>query len=286
MMRFRLTDLWVRRRDELSVAPAPRFRPRLEGFEDRVVPAAPAPMAPVLMAHAHASAAQVVPITVTGVQVQNGSLVAHGMIGSHAFTAPVTLSALPPAAPGATPVLNLHLNEIHLDLLGLNVDTSKICLDVTAQSGPGNLLGNLLGGVANALNAGAPLGNVLGGLTTTQLSTLTGGVTGLLNGALGRVTAPAAVSGVSGTTPGATNVLNLSLGPVNLNLLGLRVALDNCNGGPVTVNVTAQPGPGRLLGNLLGSLSHVLDGPANPTAVSQLVSHVTTAIDQLVGAFL
>ena len=38
----------------------------------------------------------------------------------------------------------------------------------------------------------------------------------------------------------ATNILNLSLGPVNLNLLGLMVKLDNSANGPVTVSITAR----------------------------------------------
>ena len=49
--------------------------------------------------------------------------------------------------------LNLALGPINLSLLGLNVDTSPICLDITAQQG-GGLLGDLLCGVANLLNGG------------------------------------------------------------------------------------------------------------------------------------
>ena len=53
-------------------------------------------------------------------------------------------------------ILRLEIGPIHLDLLGLRVDTNRIVLEITAQSGPGNLLGNLLCAIANALNAGAP----------------------------------------------------------------------------------------------------------------------------------
>ena len=70
---------------------------------------------------------------------------------------------------------------------------------------------------------------------TDQLSTLTGGVTDLLNGVFSQATAPSAVSGVTG------NILHLSLGPVDLNLLGLDVHLDNCHNGPVTVDISADP---------------------------------------------
>jgi hypothetical protein len=37
------------------------------------------------------------------------------------------------------------------------VHLDKVVLDITAQSGPGNLLGNLLCAVANLLNGGGPL---------------------------------------------------------------------------------------------------------------------------------
>jgi len=66
-----------------------------------------------------------------------------------------------------------------------------------------------------------------------------------------------AVPLVAAVTKAAAGVpiLNLSLGPVDLNVLGLGVALDNCAdpAGPVTVDVTAFPGQG-ILGDLLGGL--------------------------------
>jgi hypothetical protein len=49
-------------------------------------------------------------------------------------------------------ILHLDLGPIHLDLLGLNVDLSRVVLDITAQSGPGNLLGNLLCALAGLLD--------------------------------------------------------------------------------------------------------------------------------------
>jgi hypothetical protein len=59
------------------------------------------------------------------------------------------------AAQGTCQVLHLELGPIDLNLLGLVVHVDKIVVDITAQSGPGNLLGNLLCGLANALNGGA-----------------------------------------------------------------------------------------------------------------------------------
>jgi hypothetical protein len=49
------------------------------------------------------------------------------------------------------------LGPIDLNLLGLVVHVDKIVIDIDAQAGPGNLLGNLLCAVANLLNGTGPL---------------------------------------------------------------------------------------------------------------------------------
>jgi len=251
--------------------PAPHFRPAVETLEGRVVPSAAPALTPAfgaaLFSHGghHHQGSSLFPISVTGVTAQGGQLVAQGLIGDQPFSAPVTLSApaaaAPTAAARATPILDLHVGAINLDVLGLVVQTSPICLTVSAQPGPGNLLGNLLSDVANLLNGGLNLGDILGQLTATQLSRLTNGVTSLLNGVLDRLTSPAALS------PTATNILHLSLGPVDLNLLGLKVHLDNCSNGPITLDVSAQPGAGNLLGNLLSGLAGLLDSTPLPLRV-------------------
>lgn len=57
-------------------------------------------------------------------------------------------------------ILNLDIGAIHLNLLGLVVDLAPIHLDITGQTGPGQLLGNLLCGLAGLLD-GFPLNNAL-----------------------------------------------------------------------------------------------------------------------------
>jgi hypothetical protein len=47
------------------------------------------------------------------------------------------------------------------DLLGLQIDLSRVVLDITAQAGAGNLLGNLLCAVANLLNDPSGLSRLL-----------------------------------------------------------------------------------------------------------------------------
>jgi len=67
------------------------------------------------------------------------------------FTAPLTI-------PSATcDILTLNVGAIHLDLLGLVVDTSPIDVLISAAAAPGNLLGNLLCAVAHLLDGNAPL---------------------------------------------------------------------------------------------------------------------------------
>ena len=68
--------------------------------------------------------------------------------------------------------------------------------------------------------------------------------------------APAGPQGLQAVpTPGACSILSLDLGPLDLNLLGLRVALD-----PVVLLIEAVPGAGELLGNLLCAVAGLLDG--------------------------
>jgi hypothetical protein len=51
-------------------------------------------------------------------------------------------------------------------------------------------------------------------------------------------------------------ILTLQLGPLDLNLLGLRIQLNRIN-----LRITAIEGPGNLLGNLLCAIAGLLDGP-------------------------
>jgi hypothetical protein len=59
-------------------------------------------------------------------------------------------------------ILDLDIGAIHLDLLGLVVDLAPIHLDITAVSGAGNLLGNLLCAVAGLLDPNGILDPLIG----------------------------------------------------------------------------------------------------------------------------
>jgi hypothetical protein len=65
---------------------------------------------------------------------------------------------------GACDILALDLGPLHLDLLGLVVDLAPVVLDIVAQTGSGNLLGNLLCAVVRLLDGPgvfAAIGNLL-----------------------------------------------------------------------------------------------------------------------------
>jgi hypothetical protein len=57
--------------------------------------------------------------------------------------------------------------------------------------------------------------------------------------------------------PNACEILNLVLGPIRLDLLGLVVRTNRIN-----VRIDAVPGPGNLLGNLLCAITGLLDPQA------------------------
>jgi len=106
--------------------------------------------------------------TLTRFARQNGNLVAlvnfDGTVtnaagvpttGTQTFALPVTITQ------ATCDVLHLELGPLDLNLLGLMVHLDKVVLDITAQSGPGNLLGNLLCAVAGLLDPGpGPLGAI------------------------------------------------------------------------------------------------------------------------------
>jgi hypothetical protein len=70
-------------------------------------------------------------------------------------------------------------------------------------------------------------------------------------------------------SPAATcPVLHLDLGPLNLNLLGLTVHLNE-----VVLDINAVSGPGNLLGNLLCSVANLLNGsPVSPSQLTGLLN--------------
>jgi hypothetical protein len=112
---------------------------------------------------------------------------------------------------------------------------------------------------------------------TYALGTLVGRVGGR-HISRSNVAIPASVQ--QSTTPGMAKsaaatcpILHLVLGPLNLNLLGLNVSLNQ-----VVLDITAVPGAGNLLGNLLCSVSNLLNGSGVGT---QEISGLLNIVNQL-----
>ena len=74
----------------------------------------------------------------------------------------------------------------------------------------------------------------------------------------------------------ACDILNLVLGPLDLNVLGLEVHLNQ-----VVLDIIATPGPGQLLGNLLCAVAGLLDGGPLAGLLGQLVGLLNQILDQL-----
>ena len=117
-------------------------------------------------------------------QITNAvALVPVNVPASGGFGGPSQLAA--PGAPspqqvaGSCSILHLDLGPLDLNLLGLIVHLDEVVLDVSAQPGNGNLLGNLLCAITNLLN-GVNLGNILQGAITNVLTNLLNNLLGAL----------------------------------------------------------------------------------------------------------
>src|SRR3954454_5738875 len=110
--------------------------------------------------------------------------------------------------------------------------------------------------------------NQAGGLAA--VGTLTGTLTSATGAVIGTVTGLPVTLPIGVAAPtGSCQILDLVLGPLDLNLLGLVVHLDT-----VHLNITAQSGPGNLLGNLLCGVAHLLDNGASGNAVANLLNRL------------
>ena len=89
---------------------------------------------------------------------------------------------------------------------------------------------------------------------------------GVFTGTVDGVARTVSGSSVVTVAQSSCRILELTLGPLHLDLLGLVIDLDEVN-----LVITAEPGPGNLLGNLLCAIAGLLDGSAVDTALARLV---------------
>ena len=156
-----------------------------------------------------------------------------------AFKAKVLIGKSGLQANRLCPVLSLQIQKLSLVLLGLHVDLDKVILTITADS-RGGVLGSLFCSIARSkvklLQSTGALNKVAAksGLASSGLN---------FNVPVQNKTASAAAAATC-------QVLDLVLGPVDLNLLGLMVHLNQ-----IHLSITADP-TGGILGSLFCSLTH------------------------------
>ena len=137
-------------------------------------------------------------------------------------------------------MLHLELGPLDLNLLGLIVHLDKVVLNISAQSN-GGVLGSLFCSLSRAKLRGLALTKAATRLTRAVRSS------GLATTGVG-FGVPVAAKTASSAAATTCSILDLTLGPLHLNLLGLVVDLNT-----VHLTITADPA-GGLLGNLLCSL--------------------------------
>jgi hypothetical protein len=140
---------------------------------------------------------------------------------------------------------------------------------VTGQTGAGAFFNGILKITSVAANTATGVLTASGTLTGT-LTSRTGSVLGTVNQAVTNILITSASA--------SCNILSLTLGPLDLNLLGLMVHLNQ-----VVLTITAQPGPGNLLGNLLCDVANLLNGGSLSTLLNQLVSDLNGILNILNG---
>ena len=139
-------------------------------------------------------------------------------------------------------VLELDLRELHLALLGLIIDLDRLHLTITADSN-GGLLGSLFCSLA-----GGPTASAAKLRRTAAKMTRAARQQGLNQQGVAQFRVQ--VAQAFQQAPGQVcEILDLVLGPLDLNLLGLMIHLDR-----VHLRITADPN-GGILGSLLCSLA-------------------------------
>jgi len=161
---------------------------------------------------------------------------------SKRFTARVIAVKAIHSAQRICPVLELTLGPTHLNLLGLIVDLSTVHLTITADSE-----GGLLGRLFCSIGGHGQNGQSLKAQRLTKAAHRSGLSTkGVRMGVPLYQTSSGSIGTMATASPQTIcSILDLTLGPLDLNLLGLMVHLDQ-----VHLTITADS-EGGILGQLL-----------------------------------
>ncbi len=131
-----------------------------------------------------------------------------------------------------------------------------------------NIAGGVLNGVVSITNFVNQNGQLVAQGTFNGTFTSAAGVVTTLSQA---ITAP--VTNLAASCP----ILSLTIGPINLDILGLVVTVPN----PIVLNITAVPGAGNLLGNLLCAVANLLNGGSLSGILDTLVADLNQILAAL-----
>jgi hypothetical protein len=140
----------------------------------------------------------------------------------------------------------------------------------------GTLTGGTLSGQA------VPTGSTFSGVlsvtnftNTNGLLTAVGTITGSILDSAGNVlqTVTGTFTAAVTSATGSCQILSLTLGPLHLNLLGLVVDLNQ-----VVLTITAVPGAGNLLGNLLCDIANLLNSGGPLSTLIQDLNSLLAAL--------
>ena len=147
--------------------------------------------------------------------------------------------------------------QIRLGGSGISVPVTGSGPDATFA---GTLVIQRFARVANQIVA---VGFVNGVLTDTA--------SGVTSNVIRQVRVPLDTSGTGGDVSAAAvcSILSLVLGPLNLDLLGLVIDLNQ-----VVLNIDAVSGAGNLLGNLLCAVTNLLNGGGSLTLITNLLNQI------------
>ena len=203
--------------------------------------------------------------TINNIAIADGALTGSGEISvsvrgktqTATFSdVPVEISISENRGLAPCPALKISLGAITVNLGGVMVHTSPICMRATGYIQTG-AFGDVLCTVGRLLEAGLTMDEILAGesfidpitgatvvfgLTAEDLITLTTGLTNLLNAALGTLQGSVLTS-IEDLKGRACSILHFQLNPTDFVLLGIAITnFDNCESGAVKVDITIVKG--------------------------------------------
>jgi len=189
------------------------------------------------------------------------------------------------------PLENIHVTgniqsggtfDGQMDVFNFYTQADQVLANGMLQGTLRDANGRRIGRVENVFVSDIPV--TLGGSQQAQGAPAQGSNQGLAAAPVQTETVtPVVTTTVTPTgTPGVAScgILTLDLGPLHLNLLGLVVDLN-----AIHLTITAVPGPGNLLGNLLCAVAHLLDQfpPPLPGQLNQIIALLNRIVDLLGG---